>query len=415
MLLAVQTAGAHALRVQAPRQKILLAVRAGWRADVTVPSADGKREKGRDRTGHLSSRRCSGVRFTPRPHLTVQIHRQRFTALLDTGSEIFFVNTANAVRALGYKLRSGPGQIQLADSWYADIPGTITVPLAVQERTHQHAFSVLPTLDSATLIGVDLWVKLQITIPPPPSTRPESRPKRCSTTGGFAARTHEEDRQLREFLNCEITLFDKVRGPTPVTQHHIRLKNPAPIKQRYRPRNPAMQAVIDAEVAKMEEAGIIEPSRSAWSSPVVTVKKKDRPITAFTIPGRGLMQFRVMPFGLHSAPATFQRLLDTVLGPDLETHVFVYLDDIIVISRTFDRHLELLTEVFRRLREARLRLNPAKCKFCVDQLKYLGHVIDRKGIQTDRRRSAPLRTGPRRDRSNKSGNFSEWPFGTADL
>jgi len=108
-----------------------------------------------------------------------------------------------------------------------------------------------------------------------------------------------------------------------------------------------------------------------------------RPITAFTIPGKGLYQFKVMPFGLHPAPATFQRLLDTILGPELEPHVFVYLDDIIIISRTFDKHLELLRETFRRLRDARLRLNPEKCHFCIDRLTYLGHVIDREGIRTD--------------------------------
>ena len=201
-----------------------------------------------------------------------------------------------------------------------------------------------------------------------------------------------------------------------------------------------MQAVIDTEVETMLQEGVIEPSSSAWSSPVVVVRKKDgkprfcidfrrvndvtvkdayplpqvtatldklrgarylttldlksgywqvplspdsRPITAFTVPGKGLFQFRVMPFGLHSAPATFQRLLDSVIGPALEPNVFVYLDDIVIVSRTFKEHLTLLADVFRRLREARLRLNPEKCYFCVNRLKYLGHVIDREGIRTD--------------------------------
>lgn len=90
-----------------------------------------------------------------------------------------------------------------------------------------------------------------------------------------------------------------------------------------------------------------------------------------------------MPFGLHSAPATFQLLLDDILDPEMEPNVFVYLDDIIVISTTFEQYLRLLTEVFYRLRDARFRLNPDKCRFCVDQLKYLGHVIDREGIRTD--------------------------------
>jgi len=72
-------------------------------------------------------------------------------------------------------------------------------------------------------------------------------------------------------------------------------------------------------------------------------------ITAFTIPRKDLMQFRMMPFGLHSASTMFQRLLDTMLGPELDQYILVYLDDIIIASQMFD---EYLTEVFRRFREA---------------------------------------------------------------
>jgi len=201
-----------------------------------------------------------------------------------------------------------------------------------------------------------------------------------------------------------------------------------------------MQAIIDTEVEHMLHEGIIEPSKSAWSSPIVIVKKHDgkprfcidfrrvnevterdayplpqitatldklrgakylttldlksgywqvplsresRAVTAFTVPGKGLMQFCVMPFGLHSAPATFQRLLDQTLGPELEPNVFVYLDDIIVCTRTFSEHLTILRKVFRRLRDARLKLNTEKCRFCVNRLKYLGHIVDQDGIRTD--------------------------------
>jgi len=195
---------------------------------------------------------------------------------------------------------------------------------------------------------------------------------------GLAVQTTNEKEKLQEFLEIELGKFEKVRGPTNKVEHNIRLRDSTPIKQRYRPRNLAMQAIINKEVDEMLEQGVIEPSHSPWSSPIVIVKKKDgkfrfcidfrrvndvthkdayplpqitatldklrearylstldlksgywqvplapksRPITAFTIPGKGLYQFTVMPFGLHSAPATFQRLLDTVLGPDLEPHV----------------------------------------------------------------------------------------------
>lgn len=175
-------------------------------------------------------------------------------------------------------------------------------------------------------------------------------------------RTDQETQRLEEFLREELALFENVTGPTDCVSHYLRLKDLQSIKQRYRPRKPAMQTVINNAVDEMLREGVIEPSQSAWSSPVVIMKKKDgkprfcidfrkvnavterdayplphitatldklrgakylttldlksgywqvsltpksRPITAFTIPGRGLMQFRVMPFDFHSAPATF--------------------------------------------------------------------------------------------------------------
>ncbi|KMQ87652.1 reverse ribonuclease integrase [Lasius niger] len=357
-----------------------------------------------------------------------------------SGSEVSLVNNQTAKRAqqLGYRRRER--QIQLANGAIADIPGTIRLPVQIGSRTVTHVFSVLPPLESDVLIGVDLRVRTRITMPPPPSQTKRDIAPTCGKIEGLAPPTVSEQRRFEAFLATELGKFETVCGPTDKTSHQIRLKDTTSIKQRYRPRNPAMQVIIDREVAEMEAAGVIKPSQSAWSSPVVIVKKKDgkqrfcidfhkvndvtkrdayplpqitvtldklrgaryltildlkngywqvpltsesRPITAFTIPGRGLYQFTVMPFGLHSAPATFQRLLDNVLGPEMEPNIFVYLDDIIVISTTFEQHLRLLTKVFHRLRDARLRQNPDKCRFCVHQFKYLEHVIDREGIRTD--------------------------------
>ncbi|KMQ87325.1 enzymatic polyprotein endonuclease reverse [Lasius niger] len=126
----------------------------------------------------------------------------------------------------------------------------------------------------------------------------------------------------------------------------------------------------------------------------VSLAPESRAATAFTVPGKGLMQFKTMPFGLHSAPATFQRLLDSVLGPELKPNVLVYLDDIVVASRTFDEHLEHLAEVFRRLRSAKLRVNTDKCHFCLDSLKYLGHIVDRQGIRTDPSKMSAITNWP---------------------
>lgn len=87
--------------------------------------------------------------------------------------------------------------------------------------------------------------------------------------------------------------------------------------------------------------------RSAfWQIPL---DNKSRDKTAFAIPGRGLYQFRVFPFGLSNAAQAQQHLMDAVFEPELEPNIFVYLDYIIIVSATFEQHIRLLKEVARRL------------------------------------------------------------------
>ena len=105
--------------------------------------------------------------------------------------------------------------------------------------------------------------------------------------------------------------------------------------------------------------------------------------TSFTVAGKGLFEFTVMPFGLHVAPATFQRLLDHVVTAKMAPHVFAYLDDIVIVSNTYERHMEILTNVFDRLHEAKLRPNWEKWHFECKRLRYLGHIVDENGLQTD--------------------------------
>ncbi|KAH8236065.1 hypothetical protein KR032_000973, partial [Drosophila birchii] len=160
---------------------------------------------------------------------------------------------------------------------------------------------------------------------------------------------------VEEFLEQDLRKFENLAGVSHIAEHRIVMHNDRPIKQRYFPRNPAMRAVIDKQIDELLRVGRIEPSKSPHSAPIVIAAKKNgdariRTCTAFTVPGRGLFHWRVMPFGLHSAPATFQRALYTVIGPDMEPHAFAYLDDIIVIGSTLEEHVKNLREVFRRLR-----------------------------------------------------------------
>ena len=101
-----------------------------------------------------------------------------------------------------------------------------------------------------------------------------------------------------------------------------------------------------------------------------------------------------MPFGLCNAPATFQRLMQTVLaGLEWESY-FVYIDDILVASETFEEHLLHLRQVFDRLRNANLRLKPSKCLFLRDEVPYLGYVISKDGIRPDPARTNQVKHFP---------------------
>ena len=111
--------------------------------------------------------------------------------------------------------------------------------------------------------------------------------------------------------------------------------------------------------------------------------KKDKAKTAFSIPGSGLLQLNKMSFGLSNTPATFVRLMERVLRGLNWKVCLVYLDDIIVFSKTFKEHLENLNQVLDCLKRANLKLSPQKCDLFKDRVVFLGHVVSAGGTTTD--------------------------------
>jgi hypothetical protein len=90
-----------------------------------------------------------------------------------------------------------------------------------------------------------------------------------------------------------------------------------------------------------------------------------------------------MPFGLCSAPATFERLKESILRGLTYDACLVYLDDVIVIGRTFQEQFHNLRKVFQSLRVAHLKRNPGKCKLFQREVRYLGHIVSPSGLTTD--------------------------------
>ncbi|KAK8767610.1 hypothetical protein V5799_005610 [Amblyomma americanum] len=260
----------------------------------------------------------------------------------------------------------------------------------------------------------------------PAATSPEKPPDDyadmiCSDLPAMQA--HDLRCLLSSF--CDIFDFDaRVLTRTSVVTHRINTGDAAPLHRRPYRVSSAERTVMNQEVDKMLAKDIIEPSSSPWSSPVVLVKKKDgswrfcvdyrhlnrttkkdvyplpriddaldclhggkyfssiglrsgywqiavdekdRENTAFVTPD-GLYQFKVMPFGLCNAPATFERMMDSLLRGFKWSTCLCYLDDVVVFSPTFATHLERLSSILTVFRNAGLQLNSSKCKFGRRQL-----------------------------------------------
>ena len=228
-------------------------------------------------------------------------------------------------------------------------------------------------------------------------------------------------------------------GRTQIVTHKIDTGDARPV--RIPPRRVPLAKQADAAqcVEEMEKQGIIVPSNSPWSAPIILVKKKDN-TTRFCVDYRGLnevtkkdsfplpridevldslagsswfstldlksgywqvgmdprdqektafsaldqlWEFSVMPFGLCNSPATFSRLMEQVLRGIPTTACLKYLDDLIVHGSTFEEMVKNLQLVFRKLESAGLKLNPRKCDIFQRQVSYLGHTVSAQGVSTD--------------------------------
>ena len=131
-------------------------------------------------------------------------------------------------------------------------------------------------------------------------------------------------------------------------------------------------------------------------------ESKDK--TAFTC-HLGLFQYKRMPFGLTNAPATFQRLMNRLFSGTEWNFVFVYLDDILIVSKSMEEHLKHVEQVLQRLKEVGLKLKPQKCAFAQTKIDYLGHTLSPEGVQPNDAKVRAVKEFPRPSSSTEVRRF----------
>ena len=125
----------------------------------------------------------------------------------------------------------------------------------------------------------------------------------------------------------------------------------------------------------------------------IPVDVDSRPLMAVSTPD-GLYQPTVMPFGARNAPSAFQREMRRVLRDKLGKGVEVFVDDVIIHSSSEDQHIELLKWVLQRLRDEHYYAHPEKCEFMLDEVSFLGHVVNSAGIAMQKHKVAAVRDWP---------------------
>jgi hypothetical protein len=119
-----------------------------------------------------------------------------------------------------------------------------------------------------------------------------------------------------------------------------------------------------------------------WGYWQVPMTERARKLSTMITP-LGTFEYNVCTFGFKNAPAHFQRCMTKVLGEAIGKWAFVYIDDIIVASDSFEEHMKHVTDILVRLRKANLKTNLEKCHFCLKQVKLLGKVVTQEGIIAD--------------------------------
>lgn len=382
-----------------------------------------------------------------RPYLEINILGLPVIGLLDSGASRTLVGASGyeILKKVGLPLTPSVTKCTVANGQSCSSIGYVVTPISLMNKIRIIDILVVPELPHKLILGIDFWMSMDIV----PDLRQSiwhfsenAPPVKINSILTESSLNPSQKNALDKLIANKMELMGTTLGRTHLVSHEIELlPGTKPIKQRYYPVSPAKQNIIDEEIKKMLDDGVIEPCKSPWSSPICLVKKKDdsyrfcvdyrqlnavtrkdayplplissildrlrdakylssldiksaywqvpiaessRDYTAFTVPN-GLYRFRVMPFGLTNAPATWQRLIDSVLcGVDLKSSsVMVYLDDVIIISQDFDSHLETLDKVFNLLHAAGLLVSFDKCQFCRPELKYLGYVVDEIGLRPD--------------------------------
>ncbi|GKA91733.1 putative reverse transcriptase domain-containing protein [Tanacetum coccineum] len=183
--------------------------------------------------------------------------------------------------------------------------------------------------------------------------------------------------------NLDFNVITRLAGySTNPTSGILNIPGAAPVARAPYRLAPSEIKELSDQLQELSDKGFIRPSFSPWGAPVLFVKKKDGSFR-MCINYRELNKLMVMPFGLTNAPAVFMDLMNRVCKPYLDKFVIVFIDDILIYSKSKQEHEEHLKLILELLKKEELYAKFSKCEFWIPKVQLLGYVIDSQGIHVD--------------------------------
>lgn len=378
-------------------------------------------------------------------------------------------NSEQFINDTNLQLHQYNGRIKTADGTAHSILGYVNVPYFFDDQYCIVPTLIVPTLTNNLILGWDFWESFNIvpSVKALIVEQDDLSEEHITTKDSkFHTLTSAQDERLSHVIKnfpkststhigCTHLIKHKIETPSIPPGEGIRVK---PYKM-----SPYVALEVNKEIDKLLDLGIISKcDGSPWCLPVIAVKKPNGTIrlcfdarqlnkvtkkdtypmpyitrilsnipkakyfstidlsqaffqvpldagskekTCFSIPGKGLFQHERMPMGAVNSACTQARLMDKVLGPELEPNIFSYLDDIVVMSESFEQHVRHLETVSKRLRNAGLTIGLEKSKFCLKEILFCGFIINSEGKLPNPDKIKPILDFPKPDVKKKLKSF----------
>jgi len=371
-----------------------------------------------------------------RIYLDVVIDKKLYRGLLDTGATTSVLGkNSEDIWHNKYDCQYKNDSVITANGEPMRCKGKINVNMKYNQSEKKIDMLIIPEVTEKIILGINFYHEYGMNITEMNHNYINVLNESPSNTNGLEL-SKEQQELLDEAIGNFLFSSEEFVGCQKKIKHHIDTGDSKPICQRLYNYSPEIEEKMKLEVDRWEKLGYIQQANTAWRHPIVPVLKKNGRVrlcldarqlnsitkkdtyvspdlnnifrrfpkanlffsvdltdafmqtelseeskekTAFGIPGKGTYQFCRMAMGLVNSAATQSRVMNTVLGEDLEPHVFHYLDDVVIAAIDFHQMINLINIVAKRLKDNNLSVNHEKLEGPTTRIKFVGRVFDCEG------------------------------------